>query len=127
MGSYDAAVKVILSHCRQAALEYFLGLEVVESEVMEVPQETASLWRSDFPIRVRTPEGRLFLVLLEVQSRWENDMRESVADEMIKKEGYNASKNSESCCHRLRWKGGEEWAISFVSLRSTGFRLPSAL
>uniref|UniRef100_A0A832EK91 DUF4351 domain-containing protein n=1 Tax=Desulfacinum infernum TaxID=35837 RepID=A0A832EK91_9BACT len=74
MGSYDAAVKVILSHCRQAALEYFLGLEVVESEVMELPQETASLRRSDFPIRVRTPEGRLFIVLLEVQSRWEHDL-----------------------------------------------------
>uniref|UniRef100_A0A832EDH7 Transposase (putative) YhgA-like domain-containing protein n=1 Tax=Desulfacinum infernum TaxID=35837 RepID=A0A832EDH7_9BACT len=74
MGSYDAAVKVILSHCRQAALEYFLGLEVVESEVVELPQETATLRRSDFPIRVRTPEGRLFIVLLEVQSRWEHDL-----------------------------------------------------
>ena len=74
MGSYDAAVKVILSHCRQAALEYFLGLEVVESELLELPQETATLRRSDFPIRVRTPEGRLFIVLLEVQSRWEHDL-----------------------------------------------------
>lgn len=74
MGSYDAAVKVILSHCREAALEYFLGLEVVESEVMELPQETASLRRSDFPIRVRTSEGRLLIVLLEVQSRWEQDL-----------------------------------------------------
>ncbi|WP_448383570.1 hypothetical protein [Desulfosoma sp.] len=74
MGSYDAAVKVILSHCRQAALEYFLALEVVESEIMELPQETASLRRSDFPIRVRTPEGRLFIVLLEVQSRWEAEL-----------------------------------------------------
>ncbi|WP_448383464.1 hypothetical protein [Desulfosoma sp.] len=74
MGSYDAAVKVILSHCRQAALEYFLGLEVVESEIVEFPQETASLRRSDFPIRVRTPEGRLFIVLLEVQSRWEPEL-----------------------------------------------------
>jgi len=60
MGSYDAAVKVILSRCRQAALEYFLVLEVVESEVMEWPQETASLRRSDFPIRVRTPGGTSF-------------------------------------------------------------------
>uniref|UniRef100_A0A832ED60 Transposase, YhgA-like n=1 Tax=Desulfacinum infernum TaxID=35837 RepID=A0A832ED60_9BACT len=74
MGSYDAAVKVILSHCRQAALEYFLGLEVVESEIVELPQETASLRRSDFPIRVRPPEGRLFIVLLEVQSRWEPEL-----------------------------------------------------
>lgn len=46
MGSYDAAVKVILSHCRQAALAYFLGLEVAASEIMELPQETATLRRS---------------------------------------------------------------------------------
>ncbi len=71
MGSYDAAVKVILAHCRQAALEYFLGLDVAESEILELPQETASVRRSDFPIRVRTADGRIFLVLLEVQSHWE--------------------------------------------------------
>jgi len=32
MGSYDAAIKVILAHCREAALEFFLGLDVAESE-----------------------------------------------------------------------------------------------
>jgi len=36
MGSYDAAMKVILSHCRQAALEYFLGLELEDSEILEM-------------------------------------------------------------------------------------------
>ncbi|MBC7359662.1 MAG: hypothetical protein H5U10_14110 [Desulfacinum sp.] len=71
MGSYDAAMKVILAHCREAALEFFLGLEVEESEILELPQETASVRRSDFPIRVRTDDGRVFIVLLEVQSRWE--------------------------------------------------------
>ncbi|MEJ5349871.1 MAG: Yae1 family protein [Desulfosoma sp.] len=71
MGGYDAAVKVVLSHCRQAALEYFLGLDVAESELLELPQETATVRRSDFPIRVHTSDGRVFIVLLEVQSRWE--------------------------------------------------------
>ncbi len=71
MGSYDAAMKVILAHCREAALEYFLDLDVEESEILELPQETASVRRSDFPIRVRTDDGRVFIVLLEVQSRWE--------------------------------------------------------
>jgi hypothetical protein len=28
IASYDAAVKVILTHCREAALEYFRGLRV---------------------------------------------------------------------------------------------------
>lgn len=74
MGSYDAAVKVILGHCRQAALEYFLGLQVEGSEILELPQETATFRRSDFPIRVRTSDGRVFVVLLEVQSRWEHDL-----------------------------------------------------
>ncbi|MEJ5363611.1 MAG: hypothetical protein WHS86_00785 [Desulfosoma sp.] len=74
MGSYDAAVKVILSRCRKAALEYFLGLRVEESEILELPQETASLRRSDFPVRVRTADGRTFVVLLEVQSRWVPDV-----------------------------------------------------
>lgn len=74
MGSYDAAVKVILGYCRQAALEYFLGLQVKESEFLELPQETATVRRSDFPIRVRTHDDRVFVVLLEVQSRWEPDV-----------------------------------------------------
>ena len=71
MGGYDAAMKVILAHCREAALEFFLGLHVEESEILELPQETASVRRSDFPIRVRASDGRVFIVLLEVQSRWE--------------------------------------------------------
>ncbi len=74
MGVCDAAVKVILAHCRQAALEYFLGLDVTDSELLELPQETASVRRSDFPIRVQTSDGRVFIVLLEVQSRWEPQM-----------------------------------------------------
>jgi hypothetical protein len=74
MGSYDAAVKVILGHCRQAALEHFLGLQVEESEFLELPQETATVRLSDFPIRVRTRDGSVFVVLLEVQSRWEPDL-----------------------------------------------------
>jgi len=74
MGSYDAAMKVILSHCRQAALEYFLGLELEDSEILEIAQETASLRRSDVPVRVRTRDGRVFVVLLEVQSRWKSDV-----------------------------------------------------
>ena len=45
-----------------------------ESEFLELPQETATVRRSDFPIRVRTRDDRVFVVLLEVQSRWEPDL-----------------------------------------------------
>ncbi|MGQ9485948.1 MAG: hypothetical protein ACUVSA_13520 [Desulfosoma sp.] len=69
MGSYDVAMKVILSHCGHAALEYFLGLELEASEIVALPQETASVRRSDVPVRVRTREVRVLLVLLEVQRK----------------------------------------------------------
>jgi len=74
MGAYDIAVKVILSHCRETALEYFLNLPVQWSEILELPQETPSVRRADFPIRVRTTDGEDLVVLLEVQSQWEPEV-----------------------------------------------------
>lgn len=67
-------MKVILSRCRHAALGFFLGLEVEESQIVELPQETASVRTSDFPLWVRTRDGKVFIVLLEVQTRWEADV-----------------------------------------------------
>ncbi|MBC7359661.1 MAG: hypothetical protein H5U10_14105 [Desulfacinum sp.] len=67
MGSYDAAMKVILAHCREAALEFFLGLKVEETEIVGLPQQTVLVRRSDFPMRVRTSDRRVFIVVLEVQ------------------------------------------------------------
>ncbi|PIP46099.1 MAG: hypothetical protein COZ70_13630 [Deltaproteobacteria bacterium CG_4_8_14_3_um_filter_51_11] len=74
MGAYDIASKVILTHCRKAAVEFFLGIPVKECELIDLPQETATLSQADFPIKVITKEGHAFIVLLEIQSRWETDM-----------------------------------------------------
>ncbi|SFM50167.1 hypothetical protein [Thermodesulforhabdus norvegica] len=74
MSAYDAAVKAVFSWCRDAVLEYFLGLDVLESEVLELPQETVTIRRADIPIRVRTKDGRVFVVLLEVQSKWQDNL-----------------------------------------------------
>lgn len=56
---YDSAVKIIFSRCKDVALEYFLGLDVEESEVIELSQETVSLRRADIPMRVETMQNRL--------------------------------------------------------------------
>ncbi|SHG26370.1 hypothetical protein SAMN02745206_03576 [Desulfacinum infernum DSM 9756] len=74
MGGYDAAVKVILDRCRDTALSYFLGLSVEESEIMELPQETVTVRRADFPIRVTTVDHEELIVVLEVQTRWSWDV-----------------------------------------------------
>jgi hypothetical protein len=46
MGGYDEAVKLLFERCREAALEYFLGLDVAASEVIELSQETVSVRRA---------------------------------------------------------------------------------
>jgi hypothetical protein len=49
-----------------------MGLQFAESTLLEeVPQETVSIRRSDFPILIKDQEGGKRLVLLEVQSRWD--------------------------------------------------------
>ncbi len=71
---YDIALKELLRHCSRAILEHWVGLRVRESELMVVPQETTSLRRSDFPLRVVTEDGEELLVLVELQTRWERRM-----------------------------------------------------
>lgn len=74
MGGYDAAVKVIWDRCRNTAITYFLGLQVKESELLEVPQETVTLRRAEFPLRVRTLDHMDLVVVFEVQTRWSSDV-----------------------------------------------------
>ena len=70
--SYDIAAKVLIEKCRHEILRRFLGLAVADSVLIEdLPQETASLRRSDFPILVTEQSGRRRLVVIEVQSHWE--------------------------------------------------------
>ncbi len=70
--AYDIAAKVLIERCRDEILRRFLGIPVTESTLLEeLPQETTTLRRSDFPLLVTEGGGRQRLVLIEVQSRWE--------------------------------------------------------
>ncbi len=71
---YDIALKELLRHCSRAILEHLVGLPVQESELLQVPQETTSVRRSDFPLRVVTADGEELLVLVELQARWERHL-----------------------------------------------------
>ncbi len=71
---YDIALKELLRHCSRAILEHLVGLPVQESELLQVPQETTSVRRSDFPLRVVTADGEELLVLVELQARWERKL-----------------------------------------------------
>ena len=68
---YDLASKVLLSRCKEPFLSYFCGLPVKDALLVEEkPQETPSLRRSDFLLRVRLEDGGVLLALVEFISRW---------------------------------------------------------
>jgi len=68
---YDVATKVVVEHGKEAILRELVGIEAVEAELIEeLPQETVSLRRSDYPLRVRDREGEERIVLLEFQTAW---------------------------------------------------------
>ena len=68
---YDVATKVVVEHGKETILKRLVGIEAVEDELIEeLPQETVSLRRSDYPLRVRDRDGREQIVLLEFQTAW---------------------------------------------------------
>jgi len=72
---YDISSKILVEKCREEILRRMVGLSVEESTLLEqLPQETVSLKRSDFPILVTDEKGQRILVLLEVQSHWQVDV-----------------------------------------------------
>ncbi|MBF0525082.1 MAG: hypothetical protein HQK56_08290 [Deltaproteobacteria bacterium] len=69
---YDISSKLLIEMSQKEILRRLVGLPVLESELLEaLPQETASLMRSDFPIMWTNEAGQRQLVLLEIQTRWE--------------------------------------------------------
>lgn len=71
---YDIAEKVLIEKCRETLLEYFLGISLEQSVLLEdLPQETVSLRRSDYAIRITDSGGEASIVLLELKSAWESD------------------------------------------------------
>jgi predicted transposase YdaD len=71
MHHYDIAAKVLIDTCRDEILRRFLKLDVSRSTLIEnLPQETVSVKRSDFPMQVIDSKGMQTLVILEIQTRW---------------------------------------------------------
>ena len=69
---YDITAKVLIERSHREILQHFLGLPVVESTLLEpLPQQTATLRSSDFPLLATDAGGQRSLVVLEVQSDWE--------------------------------------------------------
>ena len=72
---YDITAKVLIEKSHREILQHFLGLSVLESTLLKpLPQQTATLRSSDFPLLVTDERGQRSLVVLEVQSAWEWDV-----------------------------------------------------
>ena len=85
MHHYDIAAKVLIDICRDEILRRFLHLDVNHSSLIEnLPQETVSVKRSDFPMKVIDAEGRQTLVLLEIQTEWNDRVPLNLLDYRIR-------------------------------------------
>lgn len=66
---YDVAAKVILDMSKEAILRRFLKMDPSTiQQIEELPEETFSLRRSDFPLHVFLKDGGEVIVLLEIQT-----------------------------------------------------------
>ena len=85
MHHYDIAAKVLIDTCRDEILRRFLKLDVSHSTLIEaLPQETVSVKRSDFPMRVIDSAGEQMLVILEIQTRWHPHVALNLLDYRIR-------------------------------------------
>jgi len=72
---YDVASKRLVELGKESLLNWLLGIEPSSVELIEeLPEETVSLRSSDFPLLVRYESGEKQIVLLEFQTRWENEL-----------------------------------------------------
>lgn len=71
MHQYDVASKILMETCRDEIIRHFAGIDVAESALIEeLPQETVSLKRSDFPVMIKDRKGRKELLVIELQTDW---------------------------------------------------------
>lgn len=81
MHQYDVASKILMETCRDEIIQYFAGIDVLESTLIEeLPQETVSLKRSDFPVMVKPREGQDALLIFELQTAWHPDVPLNLLD-----------------------------------------------
>jgi len=71
---YDIASKIVIEKGKEVILRRFLGIETKNVELIEeLPQESVSLRRSDFPLLVTLKDGKKIIVLIEIQTDFDLD------------------------------------------------------
>lgn len=71
---YDIAAKVVIEKGKEAILRRFLNLDPDNIQIIDdLPEETATLRRSDFLLRVGFRDGSEEIVLIEVQTEFDRD------------------------------------------------------
>ena len=81
MHQYDVASKILMETCRDEIIRYFAGIDVKKSILIkELPQETVSLKRSDFPVMVTNRNGKKMLIIFELQTKWDKTVPLSLLD-----------------------------------------------
>ena len=72
---YDITSKVIFERCKGAILRLLCNFDLAEiEEIKELPQETVSLRRSDFVVKVKDKKGEVFICIIEFIRRWEKHL-----------------------------------------------------
>jgi len=76
---------VVIEIGKEAILHRFLGLETDSIQIIEqLPEESPSLRRSDFPMRVILKDGREVIVLVEIQTEFDNDFVLRLIDYVVR-------------------------------------------
>jgi predicted transposase YdaD len=71
---YDITAKAIIDIAKEDILERFLGIKSESIELLEeLPEETTSIRRSDFPLLVTLKDKSAMVVILEIQTHFDND------------------------------------------------------
>jgi len=72
---YDITSKVLFERCKHSLLKLLCRLDFIEiEEIVELPQETVSLRRSDFVVKVKTENKKLIIIIIEFVRRWEKPL-----------------------------------------------------
>ena len=68
---YDIAAKVVIDIAKEAILRRFLDMDIDNVQLIDnLPEETVSLKRSDFPLQVVLKDGKKIIILIEIQTRF---------------------------------------------------------
>ncbi len=82
---YDVASKRLVEISGKSILKELVKIDIGEFElIQELPQQTVSLRSSDFPLMVKDRNGDMMIVLLEFQTRWEEELPLRVGEYLIR-------------------------------------------